>query len=127
MTSPGELGTPGRVPRRRLRYRWAFGLFGGWLVCGVVLAVVLLASITGANAGYPALFFGALFMATAAPVCIACAVLAGASLSRHEPYRLAMIGLLVISSLIALKTLVPTLKFSAALAETLLTWGPRHR
>jgi len=118
---------PERVQRRRRLYRWAFGLLGGWLICGVILAAVLLASITDANAGYPALFFGALFMATAAPVCIACAILAGASLRRREPHRLAVIGLLVVSSLIALKTLVPTLKFSAALAETLQTWGRRHR
>jgi hypothetical protein len=99
-------------------YRWAFGLLWGWLICGVVLAVVLLASITDVNAGYPALFFGGLFMMTAAPVAIACAVLAGASLKRREPYRRAMIGLLVISSFIALRFLGRTLTFFVALLQT---------
>ena len=81
-----------RVQARRRLYRWALGLFGGWLICAVVLVAVLLASITGANAGYPALFFGALFTATAAPVCVPCAILAGASLRRHEPHRLRCSG-----------------------------------
>ena len=99
-------------------YRWVFGLFGGWLICAVVLAVVLLVSITDANAGYPALFFGGLFLMTAAPVAVACAVLAGASLKRREPYRRAMIGLLVISSLIALRFLGRTLTFFVALLQT---------
>jgi len=109
---------PEGLERRTRCYRWAFGLLGGWLICGVVLAVVLLATITDVNAGYPALFFGGLFMMTAVPVAVACAVLAGASLKRREPYRRAMIGLLVISSLIALRFLSRTLTFVVALLQT---------
>lgn len=45
-------------PSSRRYYRWAFGLFGGYFAIAVVLAVVLLATITDANAGLPALFFG---------------------------------------------------------------------
>ena len=26
-------------------YRWAFGLLGGWLICGVVLALVLACAV----------------------------------------------------------------------------------
>ena len=60
-------------------YRWVLGLFGGYLIGGVVLAVILLLSITDTNVGYPALFFGGIFVATAAPACVVCAVLAGVS------------------------------------------------
>jgi|KBSMisStandDraft_5_1062788.scaffolds.fasta_scaffold451673_2 hypothetical protein len=109
-----------QAERRRLYYRWVFWLFGGWLGCGVVVAVVLLATITDANAGYPALFFGGLFLATAVPVSLACAILAASSLRRQEPYPRAMIALLVISALVAWRSFVPTLKYYAALVQTLL-------
>ncbi len=85
--------------RRTRYYRWALGLFGGYLIFGIVLAVILLTTITDANAGYPALFFGGLFAAAGFPISVACAVLAGKSLARREPRRLAVISVLIISCL----------------------------
>jgi hypothetical protein len=80
--------------RRTRYYRWALGLFGGYLISAVVVAVILLATINDVNAGYPALFFGALYAAAGLPVFIASAVLAAKSLARREPHRLAVIGVL---------------------------------
>lgn len=87
-------------PRTRY-YRWVIGLFVGYLVCGIVLAVVLYLSITDANAGYPALFFGGLFAAAGLPVFIACAVLAVKSVVKGEPHRLAVVGVLLVCCLFA--------------------------
>jgi hypothetical protein len=83
-------------------YRWALGLFGGYLIFAVVVAVILLATINDINAGYPALFFGGLYAAAAIPVFILSAVLAAKSLARPEPYRLAVIGVLIVCCLWAL-------------------------
>jgi hypothetical protein len=101
-------------------YRWVLGLFGGYLIGGVVLAVILLLSITDANAGYPALFFGSIFVATAAPACVVCAVLAGVSLMRREPYRPATIAVLVVSCLVAWNFLGPAFRLFEGLVRTLL-------
>jgi drug/metabolite transporter superfamily protein YnfA len=83
-------------------YRWALGLFGGYLIFAVVVALVLLATINDVNAGYPALFFGGLYAAAGLPVFIASAVFSAKSLARREPHRLAVIGVLVICCLWAL-------------------------
>ena len=63
-------------------YRRALGLFAGYVVVGIVVAVILLLAITDANAGYPSLFFAGAFAAAFA------ASLAGAtkrSASRNRP------------------------------------------
>ncbi|HTO45127.1 MAG TPA: hypothetical protein VML56_13705 [Burkholderiales bacterium] len=96
--------------RRTRYYRWAFGLFGGYLVFGVVLAIVLLAAITDANAGYPSLFFAGAFALAGVPVFAACAALAVKSLAKREPHRLAVIGVLIISCLFAWILLVRVLR-----------------
>jgi hypothetical protein len=80
-------------------YRWALGLFGGYLIFAVVVAVILLATINDINAGYPALFFGGLYAAAGLPIFSASAVLAAKSLTRREPHRLAVISVLVICCL----------------------------
>jgi hypothetical protein len=80
-------------------YRWAIGLFAGYLVLAVIVAAILLVTINDVNAGYPALFFGGLYALAAAPVFIASAVLASKSLAKREPYRLAVICVLVICCL----------------------------
>jgi hypothetical protein len=64
-----------------------------------------LATINDINAGYPALFFGGLYAAAGLPVFIASTVLAGKSLARREPHRLAVIGVLIICCLWALMML----------------------
>jgi len=88
--------------RQTRYYRWAIGLFAGYLILAVVVAAILLATINDVNAGYPALFFGGLYAVAAAPVFIASAVLAGKSLAQREPYRLAVIGVLIICCMWAL-------------------------
>lgn len=82
-------------------YRWVFGMLGAYVIGVVVLVIVLLLSITDANAGYPALFFGGILLATVPPAGVACAILAAVSLLRHEAHRAAMIGVLVVSCLLA--------------------------
>jgi len=82
--------------RQTRYYRWVLGLFGGYLFFAVVVAVILLATINDINAGYPALFFGGLYAAAAIPVFIASVVFAAKSLARPEPYRLAVIGVLIV-------------------------------
>jgi hypothetical protein len=90
-----------KVTARRTRYyRWVFRLYGGYLIAFAVAVVLLLASITDANAGMPALFLGGVLLATAIPACVINAVLAGFSLVRREPYRPAMIGTIIASCLI---------------------------
>ena len=81
-------------------YRWVFRLYGGYLLGFAVVAALLLASITGANAGLPALFLGGVLVAAAVPACAIGAVLAGVSLMRREPYQPAMIGIIIASCLI---------------------------
>jgi hypothetical protein len=86
----------------------------------VILVVILVASITDANAGYPALFFGSVFLVIAVPVCVLGAVLAGVSLIKREPYRPAMIGALVVSCLIAWNFYGLALRFFETLVQTLM-------
>jgi hypothetical protein len=94
-------------------------LYGAYLLAAVLLLVVALASITDANAGYPALFLAGVLMATAAPVCVTGAVLAGLSLLRREPYRPAMAAVLVASCVIALKCAGIAVRFIDTLLQTL--------
>lgn len=108
------------VEGRTCYYRWVFGVFGGYLIGGVVLAVILLASITDANAGYPALFFGGVFLATAAPAGSVCAVLAGVSLMRREPYRRTMVGVLVVSCLVVWNFLGTAVRLMEGVAQAVL-------
>jgi len=90
-----------KVTAGRTRYyRWVFHLYRGYLIAFAVAVVLLLASITSANAGLPALFLGGVLFATAIPACAIGGVLAGVSLMRREPYRPAMIGTIIASCLI---------------------------
>jgi hypothetical protein len=81
-------------------YRWVFRLYAAYLIGFAIVAVLLLASITGANAGLPALFLGGVLVAAAVPACAVGAVLAGVSLMRHERYRATMIGTIIVSCLV---------------------------
>jgi hypothetical protein len=65
--------------------RWAVRLFVGYLAVGALAIGAMLASITAANAGYPALFLLTLFVAVSLPVWIVVAALAAISLVRREP------------------------------------------
>lgn len=112
--------SPDVVRARRRYYRWALSLFGGYAIFGVVVLAVLLVSITDANAGYPALFFGALFMASAMPVCALCAVFAAVSLAKREPHRLAVGGVLVVSGLLAVWLAAPAFAVFKGLAQIFL-------
>ena len=53
-------------------YRRAFGLFGGYFALAVIVAIIL-------------------------PIFVACAILALISLAKHEPYRIGMVAILLIS------------------------------
>ncbi len=86
-----------RTGRPTHYYRWVFRLLGAYLIGFAAIAVLLLVSITGANAGLPALFFGGALVATAVPAFAIGAVLAGLSLAKHEPYRPAMLGIVIVS------------------------------
>ena len=100
-------------------YRWVFRLYGGYLIGGVILVVILLASITDTNAGYPALFFGSVLLVIAVPVCVLGAVLAAVSLTKREAYRSTMIGALVVSCLIVWSFHGLALRFAEALVQAL--------
>ena len=81
ITRTGRTKMSEAIQSQTCYYRWVLRLFGGYLIGGVILVVILLASITDANAGYPALFFGSVLLVIAVPVCVLGAVLAGISVS----------------------------------------------
>ncbi len=81
-------------------YRWVFRLLGAYAIGFAVVAVLLLVSITDANAGLPALFFGGALVATAVPAFAIGAVLAGFSLAKGEPHRSVMLGIIIVSCLV---------------------------
>ena len=89
-------GTAGRTRY----YRAVFRLLGGYVLVLVAGVGGLLLSITDANAGYPALFFGGVLLGTSPAIGAVLALLAGLSLKKHEPYRGAMILVLVLSCLV---------------------------
>lgn len=81
-------------------FRWAAGVLGGFLLCGLILAFILFLTYSDANAGLPMLFFAGMYMAASVPVAATCAVLAGISLAKHERHRAKAIGLLLVSCLV---------------------------
>jgi hypothetical protein len=83
-------------------YRWVFRLYAAYLIGFAIIAVLLLTSITGANAGLPALFLGGVLVATSVPACAIGAVLAGVSVMKREPYRPVMIGIVIASCLMVI-------------------------
>ncbi len=93
-----EIGSANRSNSRF--FRWAAGLAIGLLIVGVVLAIALAATYSDANAGLPMLFFGAIYVALAVPICFASAVLAGLSLSRGEGHRRKAIAILCVMAAI---------------------------
>ena len=88
---------PAPAPFRRRALR----LFWGHAALLVVAVVLLLLSITDANAGYPALFFGGLVVAASVPVWIVSCAFAAIALVRREPRPLAVVVVLVLSGSLA--------------------------
>ena len=88
-----------KLQRPRWRRR-ALRLFWGHAAIVAVAAVVLLVTITDANAGYPALFFGGLVAALSAPVWMLSFAFAAIALVRREPLPLATVVVVVLSGLL---------------------------
>jgi len=80
--------------------RRALRVFWGHAALVMIAGIVLLATITDANAGYPALFFGGLVAALSVPVWIVAFVLAAIALVRREPRPLAPVVVLALSGLL---------------------------
>jgi hypothetical protein len=87
--------------------RRALRLFWGHAALVLLAFVVLLATITDANAGYPALFFGGLVVAASVPVWIASSALAAIALVRREPRPVAVVVVLALGGAL-LVTCLPT-------------------
>lgn len=80
--------------------RRAIRVFWGHAALVVIAGIVLLATISDANAGYPALFFGGIVAAVSVPVWIVAFALGAMALVRREPRPLAAIVIVVLSGLL---------------------------
>jgi len=80
--------------------RRALRVFWGHTALLLIVVVVLLATITDANAGYPALFFSGVVAALSVPVWIVAFALAAIALIKREPRPLATVVVVVVSGLL---------------------------
>jgi uncharacterized membrane protein YczE len=75
-------------------------LFWGHAALVAIAGIVLLVTITDANAGYPALFFGGIVAAVSVPVWMLSFAFAAMALIRREPLPLGTVVVAVLSGLL---------------------------